>query len=320
MKKRILIILSFIMIFVLAFSVQAFADGNIDFDKRASIKVDTGLPGTLVSLYRVGNLNSEGGCVLTESMQDYAVDVHATGSDASEAARALEAFLIRDKVKPSAEKESDENGSAGFYGLELGLYLVSCNDIGSGTEMNVFSPILISLPALLDGEWRYDVSTNVKWELQNGQTYCKVKKVWAGENAVPEAVTVQLLKDGTVYDEQLLSEDNNWSYTWSELPEDNRWIVIEKNIPEGYTLGLSVDGFVYTLKNTSDSGEPGYEEDEGDWEEYEEEPGDEEESDKAEKLPQTGQMWWPVPVLVMVGLVLILIGVWSRRTEKRESE
>jgi len=31
------------------------------------------------------------------------------------------------------------------------------------------------------------------------------------------------------------------------------------------------------------------------------------------KLPQTGQLWWPVPVLLSAGLLLLLIGVVRRK-------
>lgn len=32
-----------------------------------------------------------------------------------------------------------------------------------------------------------------------------------------------------------------------------------------------------------------------------------------EKLPQTGQLWWPVPVLLAVGLLLVVLGLVRRR-------
>ncbi|MBO7709363.1 MAG: hypothetical protein J6S83_02775 [Lachnospiraceae bacterium] len=35
------------------------------------------------------------------------------------------------------------------------------------------------------------------------------------------------------------------------------------------------------------------------------------------RLPQTGQLWWPVPVLVAAGLILIIIGVTRRRSGKK---
>ena len=34
------------------------------------------------------------------------------------------------------------------------------------------------------------------------------------------------------------------------------------------------------------------------------------------RLPQTGQLWWPVPILAMSGFVLLLLG-WLRRKESR---
>ena len=37
-------------------------------------------------------------------------------------------------------------------------------------------------------------------------------------------------------------------------------------------------------------------------------------------LPQTGQLWWPVPVLFVVGVVLILLGVLRRRSGKKHED
>ena len=35
-----------------------------------------------------------------------------------------------------------------------------------------------------------------------------------------------------------------------------------------------------------------------------------------DKLPQTGQLWWPVPLLVIVGLALMILGLRGRRRAK----
>ena len=37
-------------------------------------------------------------------------------------------------------------------------------------------------------------------------------------------------------------------------------------------------------------------------------------------LPQTGQLWWPVPVLFVVGVILILLGVLRRRSGKKHED
>lgn len=39
----------------------------------------------------------------------------------------------------------------------------------------------------------------------------------------------------------------------------------------------------------------------------------------SEKLPQTGQLWWPVPILSVLGLLLLVYGI-DRRRKERENE
>jgi len=36
-------------------------------------------------------------------------------------------------------------------------------------------------------------------------------------------------------------------------------------------------------------------------------------------LPQTGQLWWPVPVLLLAGLVLVVVGLARRKEDKYEA-
>ena len=35
-------------------------------------------------------------------------------------------------------------------------------------------------------------------------------------------------------------------------------------------------------------------------------------------LPQTGQLWWPVPLLAAAGLVCLILGVLSRKRSRHE--
>ena len=42
-------------------------------------------------------------------------------------------------------------------------------------------------------------------------------------------------------------------------------------------------------------------------------------TDEGQKLPATGALWWPVPILSCVGLMLVLSGCfWKRRHEDEE--
>lgn len=44
------------------------------------------------------------------------------------------------------------------------------------------------------------------------------------------------------------------------------------------------------------------------------------EKDREEKLPKTGQLWWPVFPMLAVGLLLIIFGVVCRRSEDNEEK
>lgn len=53
-------------------------------------------------------------------------------------------------------------------------------------------------------------------------------------------------------------------------------------------------------------------------------PGDSQETDKTDsadsgRLPQTGQLWWPLPVMIAAGLILLVYGIDQKRKE-RENE
>ena len=41
-------------------------------------------------------------------------------------------------------------------------------------------------------------------------------------------------------------------------------------------------------------------------------------SDSGGKLAQTGQLWWPVPVLICAGLGCIVVGLFRRRRSQNE--
>ena len=117
---------------------------------------------------------------------------------------------------------------------------------------------------------------------------------------------MQLLKDGEVFDTVTLSAANDWRYTWDELDESFKWTVAEKEL-EDYTVLVTREGTTFVVTNTYDEGTP-------------ENPAQPENPGKPGNpaLPQTGQLWWPVPILVAGGLLLIVIGVLRRRGNTHE--
>ena len=117
------------------------------------------------------------------------------------------------------------------------------------------------------------------------------------ESKRPISVQVSLLQDGAVYDTQVLSADNGWRYTWDELPKydaggnEIAWSLSEAYVP-GYTSTVSCNGQVFELTNTFND----------------------------QNLPQTGALWWPVPLLVCGGLVFIIAGVVAGRAKRGHDE
>ncbi len=125
-------------------------------------------------------------------------------------------------------------------------------------------------------------------------------KIWddAGhEDARPEEITVQLLCDGNVSDTVILSEKNNWRYEWNELDAARRWEVVESQCP-GYTVKVERNGVTCPLTTTYIPPQTP------------EKPALP--AKPAPRLPQTGQLWWPVPLLAVAGTVLLLLGVRRR--------
>uniref|UniRef100_UPI002627A674 Cna B-type domain-containing protein n=1 Tax=uncultured Faecalicoccus sp. TaxID=1971760 RepID=UPI002627A674 len=59
-----------------------------------------------------------------------------------------------------------------------------------------------------------NVTVDKKWEKDN-------------ESVRPDSIEVNLLKDGEVFDTVTIAEEDNWTYTWSDLDFINNWTVEE---------------------------------------------------------------------------------------------
>ena len=148
----------------------------------------------------------------------------------------------------------------------------------------------------------------------------RVLKVWSdagNEEKRPESITVQLLKDGAVYDTVTLSAENNWAYTWTGLPQSENgrpidWQVAESAVP-GYTVAITEEGVTFRVENTYQPDQP----DNPDNPDIPDEPPPLGPGDQPGEptLPQTGALWWPVPLLAAAGLLLLTAGLLLRRRE-----
>ena len=48
----------------------------------------------------------------------------------------------------------------------------------------------------------------------------------------------------------ILTEENHWTYSWSAKDDGSRWAVIERNVPQGYTMTVEERSATFVLTNT----------------------------------------------------------------------
>lgn len=333
-KNRIFSALLTLLMLVAVLPVTGYAIDSIDLERETTLTVwfhdeDKNLPNVSFDLYRVADSGRFAEFTLTGDFVDYPVEINdldAAGWKA--AAQTLAGYVQRDNVAPLDRGVTDQEGRVTFptgeNKLVPGLYLVMSQSKNVGGYRYTQEPQLISMPnrAAEEHQWNYDVLISPKYsevpEGSPGSRYLerKVLKVWEdgeGENR-PQSIQVQLLESGKVAETVTLSAENNWRYRWDKLAANEDWRVVEKETPEGYKVTVTQEGITFVMTNTWDEPEKPPEPGEP------EEPGieiPEEPVPKGPGLPQTGQLWWPVPLLALAGMALFLVG-WMRKDKRSE--
>lgn len=290
---------SILIVFVMLFSVNTavFAAAEPpDPEKTGSIsvtphRVDNGhsvAMGMAFTLYQVATVKYDNGQLsyaLTDSFSGSKADL--SNLEASGLAQTMASYAEKHNLSGSTRK-ADSNGTVKYENLSLGLYLlVQADKAGSNDSAE---PFLVTIPvAGEDGKtWIYDVDASPKTEVTK-RTQVSVKKVWNdGKDAKnrPQNISVTLYRGNEVIGTVTLSDDNNWNYIWSDLPESDAYSVKEASV-SGYQASYSHSGYAFTITNTS-------------------------------KLVQTGQLNWPIPILAISGVTLFAVG-WGLVFLKRRN-
>lgn len=244
----------------------------------------------------------------------------------------LAAYVADNDIGADYPATTNSAGEAVFSPLTAGLYLALgdpvIKDLGGAPDNTwTFTPqaTLVSVPFLEpdpDQQWIFIVHIDVKIKEEPSEPIpVSVRKIWEGDAEHPSSVTVKLLANGAVYggiDDAVveLNDRNNWSYTWPRLSPAYDWTVQEE-VPSGWQAGYTRDGNDFTITNqpsSSSSSSPsspspsrfggGGSSGSGS-------------TSRGPYLPYTGQLWWPVPLLAAVGVLLLLTGavLFSRKEE-----
>jgi uncharacterized surface anchored protein len=212
---------------------------------------------------------------------------------------------VRDGIVPDVASRTDSAGAASLAFDISGLYLVCPELIEKNDSVYTPEAFLVKLPQTDENdEWIYRVAVSPKISVtlrEREPITLYAVKVWddKGKTASrPEFVEIQLLNGDDVFDTKTLSVENNWRTSWSDLDSGGDWYITEKTVPEGYTVSYSREGDTFVVTNvarTSITKDP-----------------------QITKLPQTGQLWWPLPLLIVTGVALLATGAFLRHRYRDE--
>ena len=299
--------------------MQALAAGSIDLNRDASLTItekygEQPLSGVRFELYLVSTVDETGELTPAPAFEKYAAELDIRGQNDS-AWQALAEKLERElllgnlgQLLPADSAVTGEQGTASFPSpgrkLTLGLYLVP----GTRTEKEGYvystAPFFVLLPALdkESNSWDYAPAAMAKPGKSPVLVDFEVIKIWRDDchkDQRPQSITISLLCDGKVDDTITLPYNGAWKYTWHDLDVNHKWTVTETRLPGYQEPEVQQVGNSFIVTNTcSKPGTPV-------------EPG-------KPILPQTGQLWWPVPVLLAAGLLFVVVGLIRRRSARHE--
>lgn len=315
--KRMAAALFCVLAVSLLLPLQALAAGSIDLNRDVSLNIsyqDGNIPlvGASFDIFLVATVDEYGKLTTTKEFAQFNVNIRGENDEAWRILTStLEGYVLRDNIPPTDSGTTNDKGEASLptagKSLKEGLYLVMGHrHLQNGCRYDS-APFMVMLPGLDkdNNVWIYDVTVHTKFDSSqipdnpdDDTVNREVLKVWEDdghEKDRPKEVIVQLLRDGEVYDTVTLNEENNWRYTWTELDDCYTWNIVEKEL-EGYTVEVTREGTNFVITNTYKGNIPA-------------KPV----TPAKPKLPQTGQLWWPVPVLLAFGMLFVIIGLIQRR-------
>ena len=245
-------------------------------------------------------------------------------------------YIKEHGISETASAVSDANGKTNYTGLTLGIYYVMSDKVDKDGFTHSFVNFVYPIPLIEKNSDTGKISINYNPSVSPkkskvGNVHCNVRKRWNDSGYTenrPSSVTFRIYCDGEFMEDVTLSSENDWYYEWSRTG-DHTFSVEEVGVAPGYTSNMEIiqDGhhFQYVVTNsynppqtppdTPDTpGNPGTPD-------TPDTPGipdlpevlgairDLPQVLGARRLPQTGQLWWPLPILVIAGVFMIVKGI-----------
>ena len=302
MKKIICLICAFILISgalipaVYAVPIDPAAPSSLTVQYSYEGKV---YPGLEIKTYRIASVAPDGSIDLTGDFANYPVNIHGITSQAEwkQIAYTLAAYIEADALAPTAIGTTNSSGTVTFADILPGMYLTLAVRVEDEKAVILFENFLTMIPTVNEnGALDYNVAAYPKREAYTPtekKIEYKIVKLWRDEGKErPDTVEIEILKNGAHESTQLLSAENNWTYTW-EAPDDGAvWNAVERNIGDGYTVTLEKNGNSFVIINTLKTDDP--------------------------DAPQTGDtlsLWHVALPMSLAGGVILILAAWRRRYE-----
>ena len=267
---------------------------------------ETACSGIEVKLYRIAEVSEDFTYTLMQPFAASGLDLNGiqTAGEWNVVRSTLEAHILAHSIDPDFTSITNEDGQANVGPLKTGMYLSIVSQTEQYDLRYLFDSALIPLPGLEpDGRWQYQVFVNAKGEVlppvdPDENVEFKVLKLWRGDEGHaerPKSIEVEILRDGSSYKTVVLSEENHWAYSWSANDDGSSWMVIERNVPQGYTVTVEERQATFVLTNTW---KPTY-------------------PDNPDKPPQTGDtsnIMLHILLMIGSGSMLIILGVIKKKS------
>lgn len=253
-----------------------------------------------VELYQIATVSRDCQYAATEAFASCGLNFNGISSQSewNTVRSTLDHFIAASAPAPVASQKTDAEGKVVFTDLEPGLYFTSAVQLTHDGFRYYFASVLSALPELnQENAWDYEVSAKCKPDVDNPtgeDIQYKVLKLWkdeGNEENRTESIEIDIIKDGQTVKTVVLSDDNDWSYSWYAEDDGSMWSVIERDIPEGYSMTVESRLTTFTVINSYSAPPP---------------------SDS----PQTGDtanMGFYVILMCVSGCALILLAITQRR-------
>lgn len=327
MFRKLMCLIMSVLIFVCCpYSVSA-AGSN-----TGRITIRCGVPDMQWDIYRVADANADGTLTLSSEFSEYSIpDFFDFREEVQYLAFTFENYIINGGFSPCASGSTDENGEIIFSGLEEGWYTAVPYQVTAGEYLYTSSPVMVCISSekIYSSVWGTDITVSPKNESRKKLSVSKkeiIIKLYPdtepNSSVSQSPVEITIYKNDEKYDTVILDPSDDWTCVIDGGPDDDvKWTVIIEDIPENtYPVyyretennnNIPVEIItIWQMKNNPTDGGPVVTEKYPVTENY---PESETETvteyfTENSSLPQTGQLWWPVPVLAAAGAALLAAG------------